>query len=288
MYVERYFAIKIYRNRRCSMRIREFRITLPLTIEEYHIGQLWCVAEFSKDNTGGGEGVEVLNNEHFDDKNDLLDGFSSGQYTKKIYHLASKVPWWVRKLAPTGSLEMLEEAWNAFPYCRTVITNPNFMQDKFFLKVETLHVADNGQSENVHHLTRDQLKKREVVYIDISHDKISLSDYKESEDPRKYKCSITGRGPLTDLKWRNNVQPVMTCYKLVTTEFHWFPFQTKIEDFIIMTQQRLYTIFNRQVFCTLHKWHGLTIQDIREIEEETKRELDRQRRQSQVKGIDGS
>lgn len=47
--------------------------------------------------------------------------YSSGQYTYKIYHLASKVPTMIRLLAPKGSLEVHEEAWNAYPYCRTVI-----------------------------------------------------------------------------------------------------------------------------------------------------------------------
>jgi len=40
----------------------------------------------------------------------------------KLKHIfSSKVPWWIRKLVPKGSLEMHEEAWNAYPYCRTII-----------------------------------------------------------------------------------------------------------------------------------------------------------------------
>lgn len=80
------------------------------------------MAEVSKNETGGGEGIEVLKNEPFKD-HPLLNGkYSSGQYTYKIYHLASKVPAFIRLLAPKGSLEIHEEAWNAYPYCRTVIT----------------------------------------------------------------------------------------------------------------------------------------------------------------------
>lgn len=55
--------------------------------------------------------------------------YSSGQYTYKIYHLASKVPAFIRLLAPKGSLEIHEEAWNAYPYCRTVIT-VSFLNNK--------------------------------------------------------------------------------------------------------------------------------------------------------------
>lgn len=66
-------------------------------------------------------------NQHGDLINDDMEMFpggkySSGQYTYKIYHLASKVPAMIRLLAPKGSLEIHEEAWNAYPYCRTVIT----------------------------------------------------------------------------------------------------------------------------------------------------------------------
>lgn len=104
------------------------------------------MAEVSKNETGGGEGIEVLKNEPFTNypllgecflpfsprdrflSNEILPVFflggkySSGQYTYKIYHLASKVPAFIRLLAPKGSLEVHEEAWNAYPYCRTVIT----------------------------------------------------------------------------------------------------------------------------------------------------------------------
>lgn len=80
------------------------------------------MAEASKNETGGGEGIEVLKNEPFTDYPLLNGQYSSGQYTYKIYHLASKVPAFIRLLAPKGSLEIHEEAWNAYPYCRTVIT----------------------------------------------------------------------------------------------------------------------------------------------------------------------
>lgn len=83
---------------------------------------MFSVAEASKNETGGGEGVEVVKNEPFSNY-PLLDGkFDKGQYTYKIYHLDSKVPSIVRLIAPKGSLEIHEEAWNAYPYCRTILT----------------------------------------------------------------------------------------------------------------------------------------------------------------------
>ncbi|KAG7214296.1 hypothetical protein INR49_023184, partial [Caranx melampygus] len=97
-----------------TMLIKEYRIILPVSVEEYQVGQLYAVAEASKSETGGGEGVEVLVNEPYEN-----DG-QKGQYTHKIYHLQSKVPGIVRALAPKGALEVHEKAWNAYPYCRPV------------------------------------------------------------------------------------------------------------------------------------------------------------------------
>ena len=187
------------------MLIKEFRITLPMTVEEYQVAQLYSVAEASKNETGGGEGVEVVKNEPYEDVPLLGGKFTKGQYTYKIYHLASKVPPLVRALAPKGSLEIHEEAWNAYPYCKTVLTNPGYMKDNFCICVETYHFADRGTSENLHELTPEKLKQREVVLIDIASDPVTRGDYKADEDPTQFKSSKTGRGPLSG-SWKNQVR----------------------------------------------------------------------------------
>ena len=62
------------------------------------MAQLYSVAIASKNETGGGEGIEVIANDPFtattgvQPKNPLLDGkYTSGQFTHKIYHLARYV-----------------------------------------------------------------------------------------------------------------------------------------------------------------------------------------------------
>lgn len=42
---------------------------------------------------------------------------------------------------------------------------------------------------------------------------------------------------------------------------------------------------SRQLFCWMDRWHGLTMEDIRALEEKTKEELDRQRKQGEVRGM---
>lgn len=254
------------------MLIKEFRICLPMTVEEYQVAQLWSVAKSSKENTGGGEGIEVLKNEPFKGKTDLFKNYTDGQYTHKLYKLQSKVPWWIRKLAPKNSLEIHEKAWNAYPFCKTVVSNPDYMEDKFHIDITSLHVADNGTSENVFELPPEKLAKREVVYIDIVNDPVASADYSEAEDPTKFLSEKTGRGQLKP-DWKSNTQPMMCCYKLVTVEFKWFGLQGKVEKFIQTSERRLFTKFHREIFCWIDQWYGLTMADIRKIEDDVQKEL---------------
>ena len=59
-----------------------------MTVEEYQVGQLYSVSDASKNETGGGEGIEIVANEPYTGKPIFHGGYSEGQYTHKIYHLA--------------------------------------------------------------------------------------------------------------------------------------------------------------------------------------------------------
>ncbi|KAF1741793.1 hypothetical protein MXB_3309 [Myxobolus squamalis] len=109
----------------------EFRIPLPMEVSEYYVAQLYAVAEQSKKNTGGGEGIKVLKNEPFDDEN------GKGQYTCKIFSFESRSPGWARPLLPTGCLKFREDARNCYPNCRTEYKN-EYLAEKMKYKVDFL------------------------------------------------------------------------------------------------------------------------------------------------------
>ncbi|XP_061116471.1 phosphatidylinositol transfer protein beta isoform-like [Conger conger] len=260
--------------------VKEYRVVLPCSVEEYQVGQLYSVAVASKNETGGGEGVEVLRNEPCE-----RDG-KKGQYTHKIYHLESKVPSFLRAMAPKDSLKFEEKAWNLYPYCQTIVTN-KYMADKFELKIETWHKPDMGTQENVHELEESEWKKVSVVDIDIANSPVSANDYKEDEDPTLFK-SKTGRGPLGP-NWKKELEQdpaaaKMCAYKLVTVKFKWTLLTSKVESFIHKQEQRIFTNFHRQLFCWLDKWVDLDMDDIRDMEEKTQKELEELRQHGAVRG----
>ncbi|RKP08404.1 hypothetical protein THASP1DRAFT_34681 [Thamnocephalis sphaerospora] len=257
------------------MLLKEYRVVMNCTEEEYQVAQLYAVAEQSKEETGDGDGVEVRKNEPYENE------FGKGQYTYKVYHLTNKVPGWVRSFAPKGSLELYEEAWNGYPYCKT--GNNGYMKENFELTIETMHVGNSrGEIDNALKLSEEELKMREVTIIDIANDKVDKKDYRADEDPSLYTSEKTGRGPLKG-DWIPTVEPVMTCYKVVRIKFVWRLLQNKVEAFIASTVRSLFTNFSRKLFCWTDKWYGMTMEDIRALEEKTKHELDEKRKQNAEK-----
>ncbi|CAH1718054.1 unnamed protein product [Chironomus riparius] len=260
------------------MLIKEYRIPLPLTVEEYRIAQLYMIAKKSREESKGhGSGVEILINEPYEDG----PGGGRGQYTRKIYHVGSHLPGWIKSLLPKSALTVEEEAWNAYPYTKTRYTCP--FVEKFSLEIETYYFPDNGYQENVFGLTGSDLRNRIVDVIDIVKDQLTGADYVREEDPTLYVSEKTGRGPLweswvedywTEVKGKK--QPteknmaLMCAYKLCKVEFRYWGMQTKLEKFIHDTALRKTMVrAHRQAWGWLDEWYGLSMDDVREIERQT-------------------
>jgi hypothetical protein len=328
------------------MKLIEYRIFLPLTVQENQIGQLWSFAECSRLNTGGGEGVEIVQSEFFKTPRDPLtdrivfkqlpdfdeyetrlaankfkksstskenfdrahsrDQFTSiaergkslerqssestthsavaelveaipeteeraqyGQYTHKLYKIASKVPWFVRRMAPRDSLVMREKCWNIYPQVKTVVTNEYF-KGSFRLELDTVtRECVNGEAEhNVHDLSPEMLEKREIVVVDIA-EPTSFGQYKEDEDPTLFKSAATGRGPLKRGEWISaSQQPLICVYKLLLIEFKVFGLQSRFESYFRNAYKAMFCSFHKQLFCWIDKWYGLSLEDVRKIEED--------------------
>jgi len=250
---------------------KEYRIPLPISVEEYKIAQRFMVAKVSKEHTGNGEGIEILENKPYEDDN------SKGQYTHKIIHIGSRIPGWLKSIMPSSALQVDEKAWNAFPYCKTVYSCP-FLGDRFSISVETRYIGDNGSLENVFNLTPEQLKERQVDVIDIAYDPLDPAKYKKEEDPTIFESTKTGRGKLQK-DWMKTVDPVMTCYKNCAVEFRYWGFQTKVEQYIHKLALRdVMQQGHRQAFCWVDDWFGMTMDDIIALEAKTAAELERLRK----------
>ncbi|KAJ6656641.1 hypothetical protein lerEdw1_003528 [Lerista edwardsae] len=228
-----------------KMLIKEYRIPLPMSVDEYRIAQLYMIQKKSREETcGEGSGVEILENRPYTD-----GPGGNGQYTHKVYHIGMHIPSWFRSILPKAALRVEEESWNAYT-CPFV--------EKFSIDIETYYIPDSGEQANVFNLS--PAEKRQA--------------YKSEEDPKLYKSEKTTRGPLSE-NWiaehKNNPgrTPIMCAYKLCKVEFRYWGMQSKIERFIHDVGLRKVMVrAHRQAWCWQDEWYGLTIEDIRQLEKE--------------------
>ncbi|XP_039658348.1 membrane-associated phosphatidylinositol transfer protein 2-like isoform X7 [Perca fluviatilis] len=250
------------------MLIKEYRIPMPMSVEEYRIAQLYMIQKKSREEScGEGSGVEILENKPYTD-----GPGGTGQYTHKVYHIGMHIPSWFRSILPKAALRVEEESWNAYPYTRTRYTCP--FVEKFSIDIETYYKSDTG-NQDVFNMSATEKRQRTIDPIDIVTDPIPPHEYKAEEDTRLYKSAKTQRGPLQDdwiEEYKNNPgkTPIMCAYKLCKVEFRYWGMQSKIERFIHDVGLRKVMVrAHRQAWCWQDEWYGLTMEDIRQLELET-------------------
>ncbi|KAM9464350.1 membrane-associated phosphatidylinositol transfer protein 2-like isoform 2-T2 [Salvelinus alpinus] len=251
------------------MLIKEYRIPMPMSVDEYRIAQLYMIQKKSRDETcGEGSGVEILENKPYENGPGGI-----GQYTHKVYHIGMHIPSWFCSILPKAALRVEEESWNAYPYTRTRYTCP--FVEKFSIDIETYYKPDTGNQPDVFNMSPAEKRLRTLDPIDIVKDPITPHEYLQEEDPRIYRSDKTKRGPLQEdwiEEYNNNPgkTPIMCAYKLCKVEFRYWGMQSKIERFIHDVGLRKVMVrAHRQAWCWQDEWYGLTIEDIRQLELET-------------------
>ncbi|XP_077015801.1 membrane-associated phosphatidylinositol transfer protein 2 isoform X2 [Tamandua tetradactyla] len=255
------------------MIIKEYRIPLPMTVEEYRIAQLYMIQKKSRNETHGeGSGVEILENRPYTD-----GPGGSGQYTHKVYHVGMHIPGWFRSILPKAALRVVEESWNAYPYTRTRFTCP--FVEKFSIDIETFYKTDAGENPDVFSLSPVEKNQLTIDFIDIVKDPVPPNEYKTEEDPKLFHSTKTKRGPLPDNwieEYKKDIFPIMCAYKLCKVEFRYWGMQSKIERFIHDTGlRRVMVRAHRQAWCWQDEWFGLSMENIRELEKEAQLMLSR-------------
>ncbi|KFV83450.1 Cytoplasmic phosphatidylinositol transfer protein 1, partial [Struthio camelus australis] len=251
---------------------------------QYRIGQLYMISKHSHEQSDRGEGVEVVQNEPYEDPN-----YGNGQLTEKRVYLnrqvqencfsqhGRKLPSWARAVVPK-IFYVTEKAWNYYPYTITarhifyhikhifLLLQCSFLP-KFSIHIETKYEDNKGSNDSIFDKEAKDLE-REVCFIDIASDDIPERYYKESEDPKYFKSQKTGRGHLKE-GWRETHQPIMCSYKLVTVKFEVWGLQTRVEQFVHKVVRDILLIGHRQAFAWVDEWYDMTMDEVREFERAT-------------------
>jgi len=245
--------------------MKEYRICMPISVEEYKVGQLYMIAKHSHEQSDKGEGVEVVKNE---DCVDPVHG--QGRYTEKRVHLSSKLPTWVQALIPRV-FYVTEKAWNYYPFTITEYTC-SFLP-RFSVYIETRYENNPGTNQNIFGLPSEELESREVEFVDII-EPVADKHHKDLEDPTKFKSTKTERGPLSE-GWAEVATPVMCSYKSVKVKFEVFGMQGRVESWAHKSVRDILLLGHRQAFVWIDEWIGMSMEELRAYEASTNEETNK-------------
>jgi len=234
--------------------IKEYRVPLPLTVEEYSVAQQYLNSKAGKGKID--EKVEILANEPYSNET------GKGQYVHKKIYFTNQMPYWLSLILPYSFHCLEEKSWISFPYSKSVFTCP-FFGDRFLIVSETLLVDNEINVPNIFRLDEAKTLQRIVEYIDIANEPDDPLVYKAETDPKVFQSKKTQRGPLLE-NWMQTHKPMMCIYKLATCEFKYWGFQTKGEEYLqkvavrdglVSTCKRLYT--------SIDEWYGVSLEEIK-------------------------
>ncbi|XP_053694165.1 cytoplasmic phosphatidylinositol transfer protein 1 [Sabethes cyaneus] len=248
------------------MLTKEYRICMPLTVEEYKIGQLYMIARHSLEQSEAGNGIEVVEN-----KQCYNCEHGVGQYTEKRIHLSSRLPYWLQTFCPRV-FYIVEKGWNYYPFTITEYTC-SFVP-RLNITIRTKFENNAGSSDNCLDFPVERIEERKVDYVDIAFDELNPKHYKKEEDPKFFKSARTGRGPLVE-GWRETDKPIMCSYKLVQVSFEVWGLQTKVEEYIQQCIRDILLLGHRQAFAWIDEWLWMSIDDVREYESRKQVEANR-------------
>lgn len=285
------------------MKIYEYRIIVPCTVDQYKIGNIYMTAKRSEEESKQvkGEGIETVNNEPFQNEKE------SGIYTYKIMHFKSRIPSFMRWALPDKYCHCHEKSWNAYPHYHTEYSVPG-MGDDLIMNVDSYHVPyKNGEPipDNLLELSEEDLAIRKVVYLDILDGKpkpekdrdlthwtcpaLNINEEfstlrldkkarkekekKEKEAAKKEKKDKKEKkkdsGPESEPpEWTTNFQgEMMVAVKVVKIKFHWRGLQSMVEKFATTSfYHNLFLDAHRAVMSWADKWAPMSLEEVREYE----------------------
>lgn len=267
------------------MKIYEYRIICPCTVDQYKIGNVYMTAMRSDEESKHtkGEGIETIKNETFTKDNE------TGIYTYKILHFKSRVPAFMRWALPDKYCHCHEQSWNAHPHVQTKYAVPG-MGDNLVMSVDSYFTGykDGAPIEdNLLKLTKEELSIRKVVYIDILDGKPKpeknrdLSNWscpelmvtqkfsayrpdKKTKKAAKKEGNLESRPP----EWTHNFDGnMMIAVKVVKIKFHWRGLQSMVEKFATTSlYHNLFLDNHRAMLMWADKWAKLSFDEVRKIE----------------------
>jgi hypothetical protein len=251
-----------------SLRCVEYRIPVPLTLDEYQIGIDYAYFSGIKEQMGTGAGVTLLERREFEEDDPKDIRMEAGTYRRKENQFGHHLPAILRGLAPEGSLAVIEESWDCFPYKKSVFKSA-YMGESFYLEVRQMIVEDDrGDLENPLMLEEEYLG-REIEYIDILLDDKTSSPLEGGADVVTFQSEKHERGPIKE-NFHESHEPITTVYSAVIFRLVTPMLQETAENLLLSWGVRdMLLAVHRRAYCTIDAWKDIHDEEtLLELEDE--------------------
>lgn len=233
-----------------------YTTVLPVTTEEYAVGQQYVVVSMTEAESVGDFRVELL--ESTTETHEVLGKVNK---THKVMHLKSKIPSMLQSFIPEDACIVEEIAYNAGTRFHTVYRNRYFSHDTFNMAFHTVNRDGCNVLANPFGYRPEHVDGIERISLDL-HENIVNPDF----DPSTYYHEESRRGRLQKdwvQAYRDSGMPMMVCHKHLVVEINNFAMGW-VSDEIEKIMRNIVASVQQRIFCTMDKWYGRSVDEVLE------------------------
>jgi hypothetical protein len=236
--------------------VKELRIVLPFKLADYNRGAVYTAARSAFEASVGAQGSDAIEiakfEEYFDEELQ-----QKGTYTRRIYHIGNYLPGWISALLPKSAVTFYEDSYDCFPKVDTRVTN-EWIGERLEFRIQT-RIVEDGDLDDVHNLTPEQVKLRKIQKIDIN--EYESKDLDSTMRPSNVKLEKVVPSHLFK-GWIEKVESLVWAYKLVTVKVQVWGLQGKLESWIMGFEQDLLTRVHLNIYTWADEWFGLSVKEV--------------------------
>ena len=250
------------------MRIIEYRIIVPLSIEQCRLGCQYMCAKYQAELSKEGQGYEVFENRT------EADG---SQFTHKALHFINKAPAALRWALPAKWCVVQEESIDNFPHYVTRYYSKEIARETAGDVTETTHMPyTHGMTipENTFGLNNSELKKREVLYLDVlngpkSEDDLDLHHFSFADGGVSEMTANHSGNENAIPEWVATYPGPMTLIvKVAKMHFNMWGLQKLAETYCMNNfYTPAYRDMHRYMIKHINEWHNMKDEDVRAVEQ---------------------
>ncbi|KII72455.1 Membrane-associated phosphatidylinositol transfer protein 2 [Thelohanellus kitauei] len=232
------------------MIVKEFRVPLPLSVEQYRKGREYCI-EKSLSNREDAEhesGVVETGKVYING-----DG-TQGVYRKFKHNIGASFPSILRSLVSSKD-ELIEEVYDEYPYIRSSFTCRHL--ERFRIDTFTYYMADYGQNGSIFK-NSDFCADKEIEFelIDI------LSSQQDAKIREQLLSFVPNNGNkqlkenwLTGLQNGNSEHTSVMCsYKLMAIDYRYGFFESKVGNILLNNSRKKMINFHSNLWLSQNEW----------------------------------